>query len=83
MLRSTGVQLSVSRLPSVELSSPKDFRLHAIGTATRVTFVSEKLRLRTALRVRRLVRLTVYCGLSTSELFNRLKPCGYYMNHYV
>ena len=44
MLRSTGVQLSASRLPSVDLSSPEDFRLPAIGTATRVTVVTEKLR---------------------------------------
>jgi len=73
MLRSTGVQLSTSRLPSVDLSSPEDFRLLAIGTATLLTVVSEKLRWRTALRVCRLVQSAVYCGLSTSELFNRLK----------
>jgi len=29
------------------------------------------------------VRSAVYCGLFTSELFNRLKPSGYYMNHCV
>jgi len=81
MLRSIGVQLSTFRLPSVDLSSAEDFRLRAIGTATRLTVVSEKLRWRMALRVCRLVQSTVYCGLSTSELFNRLKPSDYYMNH--
>jgi hypothetical protein len=40
----TGVQLSAVRLPSVDLSSREDFRLLAVGTATRVTAVSEKLR---------------------------------------
>jgi len=48
MLRSTGVQLSASRLPSVDLSSPEHFRLLAFGTATRLTVVSEKLRCESA-----------------------------------
>ena len=42
--RRAAVWLSASRLPSVDLLSREDFRLLAIGTATRVTVVSEKLR---------------------------------------